>query len=139
MTDYLVTDTELTDVADAIRTKGGTSAALEWPTDYVDAIDAIETGGGGGATHTVTCTGGKASCHSTSTTNPGNRSVPTYGTSATAQAGDIVCAKIGGALKDEASITPAVEKYWTVYDSGSSQITYFCFVMPDSDVTFYAK
>lgn len=47
MTDYLVTDTELTDVADAIRTKGGTSAALEWPTDYVDAIDAIETGGGG--------------------------------------------------------------------------------------------
>lgn len=45
MTDYLVTDTELTDVADAIRTKGGTSAALEWPTDYVDAIDAISGGG----------------------------------------------------------------------------------------------
>ena len=48
MADYLVTDTELTDVADAIRTKGGTSAALEWPTDFVDAIDAIEAGGGGG-------------------------------------------------------------------------------------------
>lgn len=47
MTEYITTDTELTDVADAIRTKGGTSAALEWPTDYVDAIDAIETGGGG--------------------------------------------------------------------------------------------
>lgn len=40
---YLVTNMELTDVADAIRTKGGTSAALEWPDDYVDAIDAIET------------------------------------------------------------------------------------------------
>lgn len=47
MTDYLTTDTELTSVANAIRTKGGTSAALEWPADYVDAIDAIETGGGG--------------------------------------------------------------------------------------------
>lgn len=46
MADYLVTDTELTDVADAIRTKGGTSAALEWPTDFVDAIDAISGGGG---------------------------------------------------------------------------------------------
>lgn len=46
MADYLVTDTELTGVADAIRTKGGTSAALVWPSGYVDAIDAIETGGG---------------------------------------------------------------------------------------------
>ena len=59
MTDYLVTDTELTDVADAIRTKGGTSAALEWPDDYVDAIDAIETGGGGVSTRTVTISGGR--------------------------------------------------------------------------------
>lgn len=46
MTDYLTTDTELTSVANAIRTKGGTSAALEWPTEYVSAIDAIPTGGG---------------------------------------------------------------------------------------------
>lgn len=56
MADYLVTDTELTDVADAIRTKGGTSAALEWPDDYVDAIDAIETGGGGGSLTTKSVT-----------------------------------------------------------------------------------
>ena len=47
MADYLVTDTELTDVADAIRTKGGTSAALEWPDGFVDAINAISGGGGG--------------------------------------------------------------------------------------------
>ena len=46
MTEYITTDTELTDVADAIRTKGGTSASLEWPDGFVDAIDAIETGGG---------------------------------------------------------------------------------------------
>ena len=45
MADYLVTDTELTSVADAIRTKGGTSAALSFPTDFVNAIDAIQTGG----------------------------------------------------------------------------------------------
>lgn len=38
---YLVTDTELAEVADAIRTKGGTSAALEWPDGFVDAVGAI--------------------------------------------------------------------------------------------------
>lgn len=44
MADYLTTDTDLTSVADAIRAKGGTSAALEWPSGYVDAVDAIQTG-----------------------------------------------------------------------------------------------
>lgn len=46
MADYLATDTELTAVANAIREKGGTSAALEWPDGYVSAIGDIETGGG---------------------------------------------------------------------------------------------
>jgi len=45
-TDYKVTDTELTAVANAIRTKGGTSLPLEWPTGYVNAVDAIPSGGG---------------------------------------------------------------------------------------------
>lgn len=45
MADYLVTDTELTSIADAIRTKGGTSANLSFPTEFVSAINAIETGG----------------------------------------------------------------------------------------------
>lgn len=40
-------DTDLTAVANAIRTKGGTSAQLAFPTGFVDAIDAIQTGGGG--------------------------------------------------------------------------------------------
>lgn len=40
-------DADLTAVANAIRTKGGTSAALAFPNGFVDAIDAIETGGGG--------------------------------------------------------------------------------------------
>ena len=47
MTDYIATDTDLTSVANAIRTKGGTSATLEWPADFVSAIAAIPTGGGG--------------------------------------------------------------------------------------------
>lgn len=41
-------DSDLTSVANAIRAKGGTSASLEFPVDFVNAIDAIETGGGGG-------------------------------------------------------------------------------------------
>lgn len=44
MSDYLVTDTELTSIADAIRTKGGTSANLSFPTEFVSAINAIQTG-----------------------------------------------------------------------------------------------
>lgn len=47
MANYLTTDTDLTAVANAIRTKGGTSAQLAFPDGFVDAIDAIETGGGG--------------------------------------------------------------------------------------------
>lgn len=39
-------DADLTSVANAIRTKGGTSAQLAFPAGFVDAIDAIETGGG---------------------------------------------------------------------------------------------
>lgn len=40
-----VNDASLTSVADAIRTKGGTSANLYFPDGFVDAIDAIPTGG----------------------------------------------------------------------------------------------
>ena len=47
---YLTTTSELNSVANAIRTKGGTSATLEYPQGFIDAIDDIETGGGGGET-----------------------------------------------------------------------------------------
>lgn len=43
MADYLVTDTELTSVADSIRTKGGTSATLVFPDGFVSAIQGIQT------------------------------------------------------------------------------------------------
>lgn len=48
MTDYLVDGTNLTAIANAIRSKGGTSAALTFPQGFVDAIGAIS--GGGSAT-----------------------------------------------------------------------------------------
>lgn len=47
MSNYLTNTNELTDVADAIREKGGTSAALTYPAGFVSAIEAIPTGGGG--------------------------------------------------------------------------------------------
>ena len=43
-TDYLTTTSELTSVADAIRTKGGTSSPLTYPTGFVTAIGNIPTG-----------------------------------------------------------------------------------------------
>lgn len=43
---YLTTTNELNSVANAIRAKGGTSAQLEYPQGFIDAIDDIETGGG---------------------------------------------------------------------------------------------
>ena len=54
MASYVVTEDELTAVADAIREKGGTSAQLEWPDGYVDAIGAISGGGVDIPTFTVT-------------------------------------------------------------------------------------
>lgn len=43
-------DSGLTSVANAIRTKGGTSAQLAFPADFVSAIEAI-SGGGAQVTH----------------------------------------------------------------------------------------
>lgn len=48
MATYLTNDTDLGAVADAIRTKGGTSADLVFPGGFVDAVHAIEADGGGG-------------------------------------------------------------------------------------------
>ena len=46
MADYLVTDTQLTSIANAIRTKGDTLSTLSFPTGFVTAINNITTGGG---------------------------------------------------------------------------------------------
>lgn len=47
MANYLTTDTELTSIANAIRTKGGTQADLIYPIGFVSAINDIPTGSGG--------------------------------------------------------------------------------------------
>lgn len=44
MANYTVTDTELTDIADAIIAKAGLSGQLEFPDDFVDGIESISTG-----------------------------------------------------------------------------------------------
>lgn len=49
MSDYVVSDTNLTALANAIRTKGGTSGQLTFPAGFVDAIAAIQSGGSGNA------------------------------------------------------------------------------------------
>lgn len=45
MSKYLVEGTDLTSVANAIRTKGGTSASLGFPSDFITAIGNISGGG----------------------------------------------------------------------------------------------
>lgn len=42
--DYLTTDQEIASIANAIRTKGGTSSSLVYPDGFVSAIEAISTG-----------------------------------------------------------------------------------------------
>ena len=44
---YTVTDTELTSIANAIRTAGGTNSPLEFPSEFISAIGDIGGGGGG--------------------------------------------------------------------------------------------
>ena len=46
MANYLATDTDLTTVANAIRSKGNTSAGLAFPTGMKNAIDALNVGTG---------------------------------------------------------------------------------------------
>ena len=51
--DSAALDAGMTAVADAIRSKGGTSDALVFPDGFVSAISAIQTGGGGGTAPSV--------------------------------------------------------------------------------------
>lgn len=46
MAEYLVQDTSLTAVADAIREKGGTTAPLSFPSGMAEAVRNIQSGGG---------------------------------------------------------------------------------------------
>lgn len=49
MANYLINDTQLTSVADAIRAKSGGSAGLAFPSGFISEIGNISSGGGGAA------------------------------------------------------------------------------------------
>lgn len=86
MAEYLTNTTDLTLVADAIRTKGGTTELLTYPDEFVIAIQAIQTGPElqiivtvtSGAT--VTATKGSLSVSGTSVNGTCTLTVPEAGT-----------------------------------------------------------
>ena len=86
MAEYLTNTTDLTLVADAIRTKGGTTELLTYPDEFVIAIQAIQTGPElqiivtvtSGAT--VTATKGNLSVSGTSVNGTCTLTVPEAGT-----------------------------------------------------------
>ena len=102
--DYLTNDTDLKKVADAIRAKGGTSAPLAYPSDFVSAIQAIQTGTElqiivtvtSGAT--VTATKGSLSVSGTSVNGTCTLTVPEPGTWS-------VSATLGGKTTDTTSVS----------------------------------
>ena len=86
MAEYLTNTTDLTSVANAIRTKGGTTELLTYPDEFVTAIQAIQTGTElqiivtvtSGAT--VTATKGSLSVSGTSVNGTCTLTVPEAGT-----------------------------------------------------------
>ena len=86
MAEYLTNTNDLTLVADAIRTKGGTTELLTYPDEFVTAIQAIQTGTElqiivnvtSGAT--VTATKGSLSVSGTSVNGTCTLTVPEAGT-----------------------------------------------------------
>ena len=104
MAEYLTNTTDLTKVASAIRTKGGTSAPLVYPDGFVTAIQAIQTGPElqiivtvtSGAT--VTATKGSLSVSGTSVNGTCTLTVPEAGTWS-------VSATLNGEKSDTKSVT----------------------------------
>ena len=109
MAEYLTNDVDLKKVADAIRAKGGTSAMLPYPDEYVSAINAITTGTGlkivASATSeaTVTATKGNDIVSGTSVNGVCTLIVPEAGTWS-------VKATLGG-LTSETKTVSVVDSY----------------------------
>lgn len=137
MANYLTTDTELTTVADAIRTKGGTSAALEWPSGFAQAIADIPSGGGvtlykingivGLSTYnSVTIDGTYYNDTSTSV----RMGYAPSGATVTVELGiDYIFTSSNGVT----NVTTGTMLPLSTFTSGSKTI--YTFTMPDSDVT----
>lgn len=121
MAEYLTNTTDLTLVADAIRTKGGTTELLAYPDEFVIAIQAIQTGPElqiivtvtSGAT--VTATKGSLSVSGTSVNGTCTLTVPEAGTWS-------VKATLNGQTSDTKSIT-FTDRYTTSLTFFSATIT----------------
>ena len=104
MAEYLTNTTDLTSVANAIRTKGGTTELLTYPDEFVTAIQAIQTGTelqivatvASGAT--VTATKGSLSVSGTSVNGTCTLIVPETGTWS-------VSATMGGQTSDTKTVS----------------------------------
>ena len=121
MAEYLTNTTDLTLVADAIRTKGGTTELLTYPDEFVIAIQAIQTGPElqiivtvtSGAT--VTATKGSLSVSGTSVNGTCTLIVPETGTWS-------VSATLGGQTSNTKNIT-FTDRYTTSLTFFSATIT----------------
>ena len=109
MAEYLTNTTDLTSVANAIRTKGGTTELLTYPDEFITAIHAIQTGPElqiivtvtSGAT--VTATKGSLSVSGTSVNGTCTLVVPEAGTWS-------VTATLNGQTSDTKSVS-VVDRY----------------------------
>lgn len=110
MADYLTTDTELASIANAIRTKGGTSAQLEYPSGFVTAIGDIQTGGGA-TPKTVTIT-------LTNPVNDGEAGAPACFVYESDDGND--CTQIGSIPSPTGSVTVTVSKNLCLVEPNSS-------------------
>ena len=116
MAEYLTNTNDLTLVADAIRTKGGTTELLTYPDEFVIAIQAIQTGPElqiivtvkSGAT--VTATKGSLSVSGTSVNGTCTLTVPEAGTWS-------VSATLGGQTSDTKTVS--------ITDSYAVALTFF--------------
>lgn len=126
MTKLIVDSEDLIDVADTIRTKGGTSEALEWPDDYVDAVDAISGGGGGGGTtYLITSTGSTSKLLGIMTPYDG-----------TVAAGDTVYIVLNvNAKNSPTAVNDTTSGSISVRTSVTGAMNTFDFTMPASNVT----
>lgn len=121
MAEYLTNTNDLTLVADAIRTKGGTTELLAYPDEFVIAIQAIQTGTElqiivnvvSGAT--VTATKGSLSVSGTSVNGTCTLTVPEAGTWS-------VSATLGGQTSDTKTVS-ITDTYMVTLTFFSADIT----------------
>ena len=126
MVEYLTNTTDLTSVANAIRTKGGTTELLTYPDEFVTAIQAIQTGTElqiivsvtSGAT--VTATKGSLSVSGTSVNGTCTLIVPEAGTWS-------VSATLGGQTSNTKNVS--------VVDSYAVALNFFANKFADNDWT----